>query len=264
MDSSTLLSEIDTLQAKLGAYRPLTTGETAHLRDNFIIDLTYHSAAIEGNTLTLEETALILRHDIATGGKSIKDHMEIVGHRNAYIYVEDLVREKVPITESIIQKLHNLVLIDRPLGGGAYRIQSPRATGSRSSFPLPNTVPAEMGRLLYEYKANMLNLHPIERAALFHLRFNAIQPFAERNGMTGRLLLNLELMQCGYLPICIQHQDIDEYQHCLNYQQAEGEAQPTQPMIAFVANHVRETLEQRIELMEVANDPAHGQHNQTI
>lgn len=259
-----MLSRIDDLRTKLDTYHPLTQGELSHLRENFIIDFTYSSAAIEGNALTLEETALILRHDIAAAGKGVRDHMEIIGHRNAFLYIESLMREKVPMTERVIKKLHSLVLIEKPHYDGAFRSIPVKISDKQALFAKPHTVQVEMDWLLSDYETSAQNMHPIERAALFHLRFETIHPFAERNGMIGRLLLNMELMKNGYLPICIQPQDKSKYVDTTRYRQISGETQASQPMLTFIAGKVIETLEQRIELLEIANDPAHGQQGISV
>lgn len=91
----------------------LTQGELLRLRDEFLVSFTYHSNAIEGNTLTLQETALILNEGVTIDKKSLKDHLEAVGHKEAYLYVEELVKQKIPLTEKVIKDIHSLVLMHR-------------------------------------------------------------------------------------------------------------------------------------------------------
>ena len=202
-------SEVDALKAELDKRRPLTQGELQRLRDEFLIEYTYNSNAIEGNTLTLQETALVLE-GITVDKKPLKDHLEAVGHRDAFLYVQDLVKNNVPFSESIIKQIHTLVLMDRPDDRGIYRRIPVRIMGAFHVPPDPILVPEQMENLITEYAGNK-KLHPIERAALFHLKFEGIHPFVDGNGRTGRLILNLMLMQAGYPPINVKYSDRKRY-----------------------------------------------------
>ncbi len=204
-----LFTEVDALKAELDKRRPLTQGELQRLRDEFLIEYTYNSNAIEGNTLTLQETALVLE-GITVDKKPLKDHLEAVGHRDAFLYVQDLVKNNVPFSESIIKQIHTLVLMDRPDDRGVYRRIPVRIMGAFHVPPDPILVLEEMENLVAEFVGNK-KLHPIERAALFHLRFEGIHPFVDGNGRTGRLILNLMLMQAGYPPINVKYSDRKRY-----------------------------------------------------
>lgn len=204
-----LFTEVDALKAELDKRRPLTQGELQRLRDEFLIEYTYNSNAIEGNTLTLQETALVLE-GITVDKKPLKDHLEAVGHRDAFLYVQDLVKNNVPFSESIIKQIHTLVLMDRPDDRGVYRRIPVRIMGAFHVPPDPILVLEQMENLVAEFVGNK-KLHPIERAALFHLRFEGIHPFVDGNGRTGRLILNLMLMQAGYPPINVKYSDRKRY-----------------------------------------------------
>lgn len=204
-----LFAEVDALKAELDRRRPLTQGELQRLRDEFLIEYTYNSNAIEGNTLTLQETALVLE-GITIDKKPLKDHLEAVGHRDAFLYVEELVKNKVPFSERIIKEIHTLVLMDRPEDRGVYRRIPVRIMSAYHVPPDPMLVPEQMERLVAEFEGNK-KLHPIERAALFHLKFEGIHPFVDGNGRTGRLILNLMLMQAGYPPINVKYSDRKRY-----------------------------------------------------
>lgn len=115
-----MLSRIDSIKEQLDQRRPLTTGELQRLQEEFLVEYTYNSNAIEGNTLTLQETALVLE-GITIDRKPLKDHLEAVGHKDAFLYVQDLVKEKAPFSGSIIKQIHTLVLMDRPEDRGVYR-----------------------------------------------------------------------------------------------------------------------------------------------
>ena len=118
---SAKFDRIDGLLHELNSYRPLTEGELRRLRDEFLIGFTYNSNAIEGNTLTLQETALVLNEGVTIDGKPLKDHLEVVGHKEGYLYVEELVKQKVPLSEKVIKDIHSLVLMDRRQDRGVYR-----------------------------------------------------------------------------------------------------------------------------------------------
>lgn len=204
-----LFAEVDALKAEIDKRRPLTQGELQRLREEFLIEYTYNSNAIEGNTLTLQETALVLE-GVTIDKKPLKDHLEAVGHRDAFLYVQDLVKDKVPFSESIIKQIHTLVLMDRPEDRGVYRRIPVRIMGAYHVPSDPILVPEQMENLIAEFAGNK-KLHPIEHAALFHLKFESIHPFVDGNGRTGRLILNLMLMQAGYTPINVKYSDRKRY-----------------------------------------------------
>ncbi len=204
-----LFAEVDVLKAELDKRRPLTQGELQRLRDEFLVEYTYNSNAIEGNTLTLQETALVLE-GITVDKKPLKDHLEAVGHRDAFLYVQELVQNNVLFSEYIIKQIHTLVLMDRPEDRGVYRRIPVRILGAYHVPPDPVLVPEQMERLVAEFTGNK-KMHPIERAALFHLKFEGIHPFIDGNGRTGRLILNLMLMQAGYPPINVKYSDRRRY-----------------------------------------------------
>ena len=204
-----LFAEVDALKAELDKHRPLTQGELQRLREEFLIEYTYNSNAIEGNTLTLQETALVLE-GVTIDKKPLKDHLEAVGHRDAFLYVQDLVKNNVPFSESIIKQIHTLILMDRPEDRGVYRRIPVRIMGAYHVPPDPILVPEQMENLVAEFSINK-KMHPIERAALFHLKFEGIHPFVDGNGRTGRLILNLMLMQAGYPPVNVKYSDRKRY-----------------------------------------------------
>ena len=174
-----------------------------------MVEYTYHSNAMEGNTLTLQETALVLE-GITIDKKPLKDHLEAIGHKDAFLYVQDLVKKQIPFSESIIKQIHTLVLMDRPEDRGIYRRIPVRIMGAYHVPPDPVLIPEQMENLIAAFTGNT-NLHPIGRAAWFHLNFEGIHPFVDGNGRTGRLILNLMLMQSGYPPINVKYSDRKRY-----------------------------------------------------
>ena len=230
-------SHIDTLKAELESRRPLTQGELKRLREEFLVEFTYNSNAIEGNTLTLRETALVLE-GVTIDKKPLKEHLEAVGHRDAFLYVQRLVTDNVPISERVMKEIHSLVLMDRPEDRGVYRSISVRIMGAHKEPPQPYLVPVQMERLLHGLARD--KRHPIERAARFHLDFEGIHPFVDGNGRTGRLVLNLMLMQCGYPPIDVKFADRGRYYDCFDNYDRDGSAAP---MVNMIAEYVEERLE---------------------
>ncbi len=215
-----MFSELDELFAKLQSIRPLSPESVRRLSEDFMIDYTYNSNAIEGSTLTLEETALVLKEGVTIGGKPLKHHLEAIGHRDAYYYVEDLVRNKADLSERVIKDIHSLVLMDRQMDKGVYR-SVPVRVGV--FYPCqPFEVPVQMERLMLDYDAELQKLHVVERAAVFHLRFETVHPFIDGNGRVGRLLLNLELLKAGLPPVNVKFADRGQYYDCFNHYRASG------------------------------------------
>lgn len=229
-------AHIDAMKAELDRHRPLTQGELQRLRDEFLVEYTYHSNAIEGNTLTLQETAMVLE-GIAIDKKPLKDHLEAVGHRDAFLYVQELVKDKIPFSEAIMKQIHTLVLVDRPEDRGMYRRISVRIMGAFHEPPDPVLVPEMMEKLVAEFADK--KLHPIESAALFHLKFEGIHPFIDGNGRTGRLILNLMLMQNGYPPINVKYADRRKYYEAFD---AYYRDQDAGAMVSLLANYVQVAL----------------------
>ena len=202
--TESLLTVIDRKKMELDSRRPLTEGELERLTEEFIIEYTYNSNAIEGNTLTLRETDMVLR-GLTIDRKPLKDHMEAVGHKEAFGFVQDLVKEQAPLSESIIKQIHYLVLADKPQDRGVYRKIPVRIMGTKHEPVQPYLIQSEMEQLLQAYRNS--SEHIISRLARFHIEFERIHPFIDGNGRTGRLLVNLELMKAGYPPIDIKFTD---------------------------------------------------------
>ena len=206
--AESLLAAIDRKKSELDARRPLTVGEAERLTEEFIIEYTYNSNAMEGNTLTLRETDMVLR-GLTIDRKPLKDHMEAVGHKEAFDFVRDLVKEQAPLSESIIQQIHYLVLVDKREDRGVYRRVPVRIMGAKHDPVQPYLIQPKMEQLLEDYRNH--TDHIIPRLARFHIEFEGIHPFIDGNGRTGRLLVNLELMKAGYPPIDIKFADRISY-----------------------------------------------------
>ncbi len=199
-----LLESIDRKKTELDSKRPLTEGEVERLTEEFVVEYTYNSNAIEGNTLTLRETDMVLR-GLTIAQKPLKDHMEAVGHKEAFDFVRDLVKDQEPLSERIIKQIHYLVLADKKDDRGVYRRIPVRIMGAKHEPVQPYLIQPKMEQLLEAY--NNSKEHIIPRLARFHIEFESIHPFIDGNGRTGRLLVNLELMKAGYPPIDIKFTD---------------------------------------------------------
>lgn len=240
---TTLFSAIDAMKAELDTHHPLTQGELKRLQEEFLVDFTYNSNAIEGNTLTLKETAMVLE-GITIDQKPLKDHLEAVGHRDAFMYVEQLVTDKVPVSERVIKDIHSLVLMDRPDDKGTYRRLPVRIMGAFHEPPQPYLVPVQMEALIADFSKT--KRHPIESAAVFHLDFEGIHPFIDGNGRTGRLILNLMLMQNGLPPVNIKFTDRKRYYECFDSYYKDG---TSVPMVKMIAEYVEERLKQYLVML---------------
>ncbi|MDR1028283.1 MAG: Fic family protein [Clostridiales Family XIII bacterium] len=243
-----LFSSVDAMKAELGRRRPLTQGELKRLQDEFLVEFTYNSNAIEGNTLTLKETALALE-GVTIDQKPLKEHLEAVGHRDAFLYVTESVSEKTPISERVIRDIHALVLMDRPEDKGVYRRIPVKIMGAFHEPPQPYLVPVRMEQLVAGLTYN--KRHDIEKAALFHLNFEGVHPFIDGNGRTGRLLLNLMLMQAGYPPINVKFADRKRYYACFDSYYRDNDASP---MIAMVVEYTGERLMQMLQILQSQSD----------
>ncbi len=203
-----ILQQIDRKKVELDGRRPLTAGEVERLNEEFIIEYTYNSNAIEGNTLTLRETDLVLR-GLTIDKKPLKDHMEAVGHKEAFEFVSELVKNNVPISESVIKQIHYLVLADKKEDRGVYRRVPVRIMGAQHEPVQPYLIAPKMEELLHAFVES--TEHIVTKLARFHIEFEGIHPFIDGNGRTGRLLINLELMKAGYPPIDIKFTDRISY-----------------------------------------------------
>lgn len=204
-----LLDAVDRKKSELDGKRPLTEGELERLYEEFSVEYTYNSNAIEGNTLTLKETDLVL-HGLTVSQKPLKDHLEAVGHKEAFDFVRSLVKERTPLSERVIKQIHYFVLSDKREDRGVYRRIPVRILGAHHDPVQPYLIEPKMEQLLLAYEDNK-NEHIVTKLARFHIEFEGIHPFIDGNGRTGRLLVNLELMKAGYPPIDIKFTDRSAY-----------------------------------------------------
>ena len=213
MNLGVLLTQIDAKRAELDRQRSLSVAEAARLREYLDVEWTYNSNAIEGSTLTRQETLVVLKHGLTVGGKSLVEHLEAINHQAAIGWVEQLAARPAPPGEADILALHRLVLrsID-DANAGVYRQGQVYISGSAYTPPSARAVPGRMAEYAAwlaqtgEEQAAVQGLHPVTRAGHAHFWLVDIHPFVDGNGRVARLLMNLLLLQAGY-PIAIIRQE---------------------------------------------------------
>ena len=237
-----ILEQVDALKKSLDAARPLTPAEVEAIKEVFLVEHTYNSNAIEGNTLTLQETALVLQ-GITIDQKPLKDHLEAVGYKEAFQYVEELAKQDKPITEFDIKSIHNLVLADRPEDRGTFRRVNVRIAGASTNPVQPYLIAPKIEELLNDYPNWTKSMHIVECVATFHLHFESIHPFIDGNGRTGRLLMNLQLIKAGLPAINIKFADRRKYYDAFDDYAKTGSAEAMTILVgeAIVAR-IREIL----------------------
>lgn len=207
--------EVDSLKKELDSKRPIPKETLKSLRESINLEWTYNSNGIEGNTLTLRETQVVLE-GITVGGKSIKEHLEAINHEKAILFLDDLVKDNEPISEWNIKNIHQLILkdIDNE-NAGRYRKENVTIKGATHIPPDYLKVPEFMEKLILTYNT-WSEYHPIIQAALLHGELVKIHPFVDGNGRTSRLLMNLVLMNNGYNPVIIKKESRLKYYEALD------------------------------------------------
>jgi Fic family protein len=237
----TLYVRIDRKLEILNKYRPLPRAVVAKLKEQFAIEMTYNSNAIEGNRLSLKETYLIIDEGITVKGKSLKDHLEAKNHFEAIQFLYDLIEheKKHTISERLIRSLQQLIVKESdPAVAGSYRTGAVMITGSKHRPPDPTDVPILMRDLIQWVQKNQNILHPIDLAAIFHHKIAYIHPFFDGNGRTARLAMNLLLMQRGYPLAIILKNDRKKYYDVLE----KADQGNIEPLVKFIAQAVEKSL----------------------
>jgi Fic family protein len=198
-----LFARLEEKKAKLDLHRPLAPAIARRLHEDLRIRLTYHSNAIEGNTLTLRETQVVIEEGITIGGHSLREHLEATNHAKAFDELRRLAEGRTPITLDTILRLHTLVLHDIEESAGTWREHAVYIRGSDLRPPDASLVPELMRQWVRWLTDEGTHYHPIVRGAISHHGFVAVHPFVDGNGRCSRLLLNLQLLQDGYAPAMV-------------------------------------------------------------
>ena len=194
-----ILNEIDILKKQIEGIKPLNELQLNKLNDYFFTEYTFESNKIEGNTLTLQETALVINEGLTIGGKSVKEHLEAINHSEAISFIDAIAKGNEFLTERTIKDIHFLVLKSIEKNNvGKYRDVEVRISGSKHIPPAFFDVPFKMQELINYYQLHKDELHPVILAADMHQILVGIHPFIDGNGRTSRLLMNFILLQNGY------------------------------------------------------------------
>jgi len=258
-----LFERIAKKKTRLDSKRPLPTDAVKRLRDEIRLLHTYHSNAIEGNTLTLQETKVILEEGTTVGGKSLKEHLEAINNAKAFDLMEELAKGKTEIRQETIPQIHETVTQGILTDGRKYRTQNVRAMGARKTPPDFSKIPSLMSALIKDMSKKGQN--PVEIASFFHHRLVEIHPFIDGNGRVARLLTNLYLLKKGYPPIVLKEEDRKKYYDCLKA----ADAGNLKPFANFIAKAVDESLtlylsifggvDELISLAELSKDSPYSQ-----
>lgn len=239
-----LKNQLSDLKACLDSFRPLTENEVLKLKQAFDVEYTYQSNKIEGNTLSKNETHLVINKGFTIKGKSLNEHLEAINHQEAIDYIREIAHSDVAFDERCLLNIHALILhgINRQ-NAGRYRQENVMISGSDFMPPFFLQVPILMEQYFQFYRENQHTMHPVELAAEMHERLVTIHPFIDGNGRTARLVMNLILMRNGY-PITILDSENDkrtEYYDTLEATQT-GQDPEKMGFKIFIANNVKKWL----------------------
>jgi Fic family protein/DNA-binding XRE family transcriptional regulator len=241
-----ILSEIDALKAKLDQFRQFDSYRIAQALE---LEYTFESNRIDGNSLTLRETDLVINQGLTISGKSMREHLEAINHNEAIAYVKDLIEKNNSLNEREVLAVHNLILRSiNPEDAGRYRRVQVMIKGSSFMPPQPFLVSKEMEDYFSWYETNKNALHPIVLAAELHERLVAIHPFIDGNGRTSRLIMNLILLQNGYVIANIK----SDYDNRIPYFNALETAQTKnnkEDFFLFIAQTEKESLERYLGII---------------
>lgn len=238
-----IFKEIDSLQKEINSYRPLNPHLLKQIKEYYKIGLTYSSNALEGNTLTESETKIVLEEGITIGGKPLKDHLEALGHAEAFDYLHTLVKGKT-VEEEHIQHLHKVIYFRiEEQEAGKYRKTKAIITGSKYPLPKPANLSLLMQQLIPSIDQLRKKKHPVEAAALAHKEFVFIHPFIDANGRVARLLMNLILLQDDFNIAIIPPVTRREYIDSLEKAHTDD-----RDFVHFIARMVRETQKDYLRL----------------
>lgn len=252
-----LIKRIEDKMTKLNSHRPLSSDSVQNLRDEFCIEMTYNSNAIEGNTMTLKETFLILTEGLTIKGKNLKEHLEIKNHAEAVDYLFTIIDTKktTPLSEKLIRDIHQLIVRDNDYAEpGFYRTTDVRITGTDHTPPPGFEIPKKMNELLDSYrKWKKEKLHILEIAGLLHHELVAIHPFIDGNGRTTRLIMNVILMQAGYPLVIILKNDRKKYYRLLQ----KADKGTPKDFINFIAQASERSLDLYLRALEKSTPETH-------
>lgn len=214
---------------------------------DFELTFTHNSTAIEGNTLTLLETKVVLEDGVAIGGKELREIYEVINHKKAYEYVKKCIAEEKALDENIVKDLH-AILTENIIVGGIYRNEAVRISGAGFTPPCGNEMYMQVKDFYKALKIKEKELNAIELAAWTHAEFVRIHPFVDGNGRTSRLLMNYQLLLNGYLPISVAKENRIDYYNALEQYAVNGNLKP---FADFIAESEEARLDEYIKLIKL-------------
>ena len=231
-----ILARVDEKMNRLNSMRPLPADAIGRLHEEMKLMHTYHSNAIEGNTLTFSETKIVLEEGLTIGGKTLQEHLEATNNAKAFDLIEDLAEKRKPIDHVTIQQIHEVVTKSLLDDAGRYRTKNVRITGAVKTPPDWSKIV----KLIDELIKNVVEskTHPIETAAFLHHRFVEIHPFTDGNGRVARLLTNLYLISRNYPLIVLKKEDRNKYYKYLR----SADSGNLSPFANFITKAVDESL----------------------
>lgn len=250
MKTDKTLHEIDSLKAELSALRPLPAEALRKIEEAIRIEYTYDSNRIEGNTLTLQETALVVNEGITISGKSMREHLEAINHSEAVEFIEEIAAGDAPITESVIKDIHGIVLrgIDKE-NAGRYRSVAVMISGSKFIPPQAYLIATQMEAFIEEYnRMESDGTHTVLVAAYLHDELVRIHPFIDGNGRTSRLLMNLYLLRHGYPIVSLKSDNESKLQYYKTLEKSHTTGDRCD-FNGFVAETTADTLKQYLTLL---------------
>jgi Fic family protein len=250
-DLQALLQQIDNLKNKLQMLRPLPMEALNKIKAAFEMEYTYESNRIEGNTLTLQETALVVSEGVTIGGKSMVEHLEAINHAQAIEFIKDIARSDIEINERTIREIHSIILhgINREQAG-KYRDVPVMIVGSKHTPPQPYLILPQMEQFIRDYQNMQTNEeHPVLIAAFLHDELVKIHPFIDGNGRTSRLLMNLYLISKGYTIAVLKGDNEAKQAYYTALEQSHTENK-RETFNLLVANTVKQSMERYINVVE--------------
>jgi len=254
------LEQLDVLKESLRSFRPIDEDQVKSIRPALDIEYTYESNRIEGNTLTLQETALVVNEGITISGKSLREHLEVKNHSDSIDFIRKIAEDEISFSKDLIHKIHSIILssIDSK-NAGVFRQVQVMISGSRHNPPIPSLVEQKIDELLNYYHTNQSLIPDVLLAAEIHRKFVSVHPYIDGNGRTARLLMNLILVRSGF-PIANIRGDSESRKHYYSALEVAHIDQNYEPFNFLVVNSVKESCIKWLKLLSVCCNNDQGEY----